>query len=116
MGTFRVPLQVGNPDLGPTRTVDALVDTGATFSMMPASMLKHMGVEPDATLPFRAATREVVDYATGEVTLATHGRRRTCPVIFGPENHYIMGATAMELLLLTVDPVHQRLVPIEGEA
>ena len=116
MGTFRVALQVGNPDRGITETVDALVDTGATFSMMPASMLKRMGVEPDATLPFRVATREVVDYATGEVPLGTHGRRRACPVIFGPENHYIMGATAMELLLLTVDPVHQRLVPIAGEA
>ena len=116
MGTFRVPLQVGNPDRGSAETVDALVDTGATFSMIPASMLKRMGVEPDAMLPFRVATREVVDFATGEVQLATQGRRRTCPVIFGPENHYIMGATAMELLLLTVDPVRQRLVPIEGEA
>lgn len=116
MGIFRVPLQVGNPDQGQSETVDALVDTGATFSMMPASMLKRMGVEPDTTLPFRIATREVVDFSTGEVPLATHGRRRTCPVIFGPEDHYIMGATAMELLLLTVDPVHQRLVPVEGEA
>ncbi len=116
MGTFSVPLQVGNPNHGPTETVDALVNTGATFSMIPASMLKGMGVEPDTTLPFRVATREVVDFATGEVPLATQGRRRTCPVIFGPENHYIMGATAMKLLLLTVDPVHQRLVPIEGEA
>lgn len=116
MGAFRVPLQVGNPNYGAAETVDALVDTGATFSMLPASLLKRMGVEPDATLPFRVATREVVDFATGEVSLAAQGRRRTCPVIFGPENHYIMGATAMELMLLTVDPVHQRLVPIEGEA
>ena len=116
MGTFRVPLQVGNPNCGATETVAALVDTGATFSMMPASLLKRLGVAPDAALPFRVATREVVDFATGEVPLAVQGRRRTCPVIFGPENHYIMGATAMELLLLTVDPVHQRLVPTEGEA
>ena len=116
MGTFRVPLQIGNPENGVTETVDALVDTGATFSMIPVSMLKRMGVQPDATLPFRIATREVVDYPTGEIPLGTQGRRRTCPVIFGPENHYIMGATAMELLLLTVDPIHQRLVPVEGEA
>ncbi len=116
MGTFRVRLQVGTLDKGPAETVDALVDTGATFSMMPASLLKRIGVEPDAALPFPIATGEGVDYSTGEVSLAAHGRRHTCPVIFGPDNHYILGATSMELMLLTADPVHQRLVPTEGEA
>ena len=116
MGCFRAPLEVGNPRNGHTETVNALVDTGATFSMIPVSMLQRMGVEPDATLPFRVATREVVEYATGEVPLSAEGRRRTCPVIFGPEDHYIMGATAMELLLLTVDPVNERLVPVVGLA
>lgn len=114
MGSFRVPLQISNPNNGHTETVNALVDTGATFSMIPASMLKRMGVQPIARAPFVIASREVIEYETGEAALAAEGRRRTCPVIFGPENHYVMGATALEFMLLAVDPKNERLVP--GEA
>ncbi len=116
MGTFRVPLQVGNPRNGLSETVEALVDTGATFSMIPASLLQRLGVKPDRTLPFVIASREVVDYEVGDASFSTAGRPCIGPVIFGPENHYVMGATTLEVLLLTVDPVHQRLAPIEGLA
>ncbi len=118
MGSFRVPLQVGKPANGhsegdsPTETVIALVDTGATFSMIPASILGRLGVEADDTVLFRIATAEIVEYPVGEASFSAEGRRRrTSPVIFGPENHYIMGAMAMESLLLTVDPINECLVP-----
>ena len=82
--------------------------------MIPASMLRHMGIEPDMVAPFIIANRDVVEYPVGEARLATHDRRSTCRVIFGPENHFVMGATALELMLLAVDPKNERLIP--GEA
>ncbi len=121
MGSFRVPLQVGKPVNGQeedrvvTETVSALVDTGATFSMLPASILERLGIAPDDTVLVRIATHEIVEFPVGEASLSAAGRRRrTSPVIFGPENHYIMGATALESLLLTVDPVNESLVPYIG--
>ena len=118
MGSFRVPLQVGKPvngqpeSEGSIETVTALVDTGATFSMMPASLLERLDIVPDDTVLVRIATSEVLEFPVGEASFSAEGRRRrTSPVIFGQENHYIMGAMALESLILTVDPVNERLVP-----
>ena len=114
MGSFRVQLQVGKPGNGHTETVDALVDTGATFSMIPASMLQRLGIEPDETRLFRIASNEIVEYMTGDAIFWANGRRSSGRVVFGPENHYVMGATTLELLQLMVDPIHQRLIEVEA--
>ena len=114
MGTFRVPLQVGNPDNGLAQTVEALVDTGATFSMMPSSLLEELGIEPVRSVTFRIANGETVEYPTGLASFATEGLDGVARVIFGPEDHYLMGATTLEDLLLAVDPAGRRLVPGEG--
>jgi predicted aspartyl protease len=114
MGIFRVPLQVGNPDNGSAETVEALVDTGATFSMMPASLLERLGIEAVRPVNFRIANGGTVEYPTGMASFAAEGCHGAARVVFGPEDHYLMGATTLEDLLLTVDPVGQRLVPVEG--
>lgn len=114
MGSFRVPIEVGGLNSKHTKTVDALVDTGATFSMIPASMLRRMGIEPDATLPFRIATGEIVEYATGGASLPAEGCRRNCRVIVGPEDDYIMESTSLGDMLLAVNSMDQCLVLDEG--
>ena len=114
MGTFRVRLQVGNPRNGISETVDALVNTGATFSILPASMLQRLGIEPDEPRPFRIASGEIIEYMTGDAIFRVNGHSTPGRVVFGPENHYAMGSTTLESLLLKVDPVHQRLIPTEG--
>ena len=40
MGTFNVELRIGTSDFSAWETVSALVDTGATCSMVPASLLR----------------------------------------------------------------------------
>ena len=34
-----------------------------------------------------------------------------CPVIFGPEDQYLLGATTLEIFNLMVDPVAGELIP-----
>jgi predicted aspartyl protease len=114
MGIFRVPLHVGNPGNGHSETVQALVDTGATFSMMPASLLQRLGIEAVRSATFRIASGETVDYPTGVASFSVEGLSGVARVIFGPEDQYLMGATTLEDLMLTVDPVGHRLVPVEG--
>lgn len=114
MGSFHAQLQVGKPNNGPTETVSALVDTGATFSMIPASMLQRLGIEPNEPRLFRISTGEIVEYMTGDAFFLAQGRKSSGKVVFGPENHYVMGATTLESLQLIVDPVHQRLVEVEA--
>ena len=40
MGTFSVQIQVGNPSGQRFETIDAMVDSGATYTVLPASLLE----------------------------------------------------------------------------
>lgn len=114
MGSFQVQMQVGKDEDDTTETVAALVDTGATFSMLPESMLQRLGVRPHEPRLFRIATGEIIEYVTGNAFFRAEGRSSVAKVVFGPENHYVMGATTLESLQLVVDPVHQRLISVEA--
>ena len=115
MGTFRVQVGVGNPYGGDFTPVSALVDTGATYSMMPESWLTTLRLAPDERIWFRIADGSRVEYDVGEARLQIGGKRRTCTVIFGPEDKYLLGATTLEDFGLMVDPSapNPRLVPLE---
>ncbi len=111
MGTFNVELRIGAADFSAWETVSALVDTGATCSMAPASMLRRLGIESDETVEFELAGGEVVEYETGWAAFSVEDRIGRARVIFGPDGEYLMGATTLEDLALMVDPVNYRLVP-----
>ena len=49
MSTFEVSVRVGHMMYGDMVAVTALVDTGATDTVLPASLLRQLGVEPDMT-------------------------------------------------------------------
>ena len=111
MGNFNVELTVSTADFSASESVTALVDTGATFSMIPASQLRRLGIEPDETVEFELAGGEIAEYPTGWAGFAATGRRGRARVVFGPEDEYLLGATTLEDLGLMVDPVGLRLVP-----
>lgn len=55
MGTFRMDIGVAGLDGDNPTAVTALVDTGATHSMMPASLLRQLGVTPARQRTFTMA-------------------------------------------------------------
>ncbi len=114
MGTFSVQLTVGNPSFATRETVDALVDTGATFSVMPSSLLRRLGIEPTRTRRLRLANGQVEERQTGMAFFEVDGIDGEAMVVFGPENLYLLGATTLEVLLLVVDPINKQLVPEVG--
>ena len=114
MGTFTVPLTVGNPDSAAQETVDALVDTGATFSVMPASLLRRLDIEPTRTRRLRFANGQVEERQTGMAFFEVVGIDCEAMVVFGPEDLHLLGATTLESLLLIVDPINKQLVPEVG--
>ena len=111
MGTFNVDVTISPADFSAGATITALVDTGSTCSMAPASLLRRLGITPDQTAEFELAGGEIVEYETGWAGFAAVGRAGRARIIFGPEDEYILGATALEDLALMVDPVNYRLVP-----
>lgn len=114
VGTFAVSVRLQGPT-GRTIDVEALVDTGATHTLVPGSVLVELGVQPIERVPFRLADERTVEYGVGEVRVRLDGRERTTVVIFGPEGASpLVGATTLELFNLAVDPVGRQLVPVPG--
>ena len=115
MGNFFTEIEIGDSDRTRFRRVQALVDTGATYTQLPASILRSLGVDPLGSMNFILANGESVPRDVGETPIRIGDAIRTNPVIFADENaHALLGAVTLEIFGLGVDPVNQRLIPIEG--
>lgn len=110
MGLFNVPIGVGDPQGERFQIVEALVDTGATFTILPASILDNLGVEPQRSGSFELADGSFRDYRIGETILRVEGEEVHSVVVFGDEEmDPILGVVTLEILGLAVDPARQRL-------
>ena len=113
MGTFTVPLEVADLQGSQFIEVEALVDTGATYTSIPEDVLERLGIEVRETRPFELADDRVVEYSVGYATMRVDGREVIALVVFGPIGTApLMGATTLETAGLGVDPINQRLIPI----
>ena len=113
MGTFFMPIEIAGPDRECFETVDALVDTGSTYSMLPASLLRSLGVSPFDRQEFILANGERIHRDVGEVVVRIDGRVRPTFAIFANEGaHPILGAFTLEAFSVGVDTVNRRLIPI----
>ena len=113
MGTFSVMVSVGNPSGGDQVEIEALVDTGASDSMFPASLLEHLHLEPRSQVDYALADGTEVRFGRGQAVINIDGRDGICPVIFGPEgdDNCLIGGTTLQILMFAVDPVDEVLTP-----
>lgn len=115
MGIFRVPLRIGARGNGAFETVDALVDTVSTHSIIPAALLHRLGVLPEHTIRLRLADGGLIERPIGTAnfsatTAAGETASMSAPVVFGADGQYLMGMTTLENLGLAVDPAEQILI------
>ena len=95
--------------------VGLLVDTGATYTVLPASVLGGLGVEAFRTVRLRLADGRVVERPLGEVGIEIEGYSASAtPVVFGDEGTYLLGSVTLEQLGLAPDPIEKRLKPVEA--
>lgn len=113
MGLFRTEIEVAHPTDPVFHRVNPVVDTGAAYSMLPASLLERLGVSPfeGEEKWFTLADGSKRMYSMGEVRFRVQGRERTTPVIFGPEDVYLLGAVSLQSFGLIADTTHHRLIP-----
>ena len=112
MGTFYHEMQVYSANGDRSETVDALVDTGASYSQVPGSILQRLGIFPTDTVEAELADGRVVEDPIAEVRVEISGRATFTWVTFGPENvASLLGAHALEGVRLAVDPLRRRLIP-----
>ena len=113
MGTFRYPITIYSADGTQARMVEALVDTGATYTWIPRPVLEGLGHRPAFRQKLQLANGAVIERDGAEAVVEIDGARRTTVVIFGdPSSAPLLGAVTLEQFSLAPDPVARRLVPV----
>ena len=116
MGVFRVKAKVWNP-FKPENAVEVelVVDTGATYTVLPAKVLDELGIKAIRLARLRLADNRVIEKPLGEIGIEIEGYRASAtPVVFGDKDIYLLGAVTMEQLGLAPDPLEKRLKPTEA--
>ena len=115
MGLTHVPVTVSNLVTGDSFTADFLVDTGATESMVPASELKRIGIEPVSKRVYQLANGRTEEFEVADARVSFWDDRFATRVIFGPDgSEPILGVIALESAGFTVDPKNQTLTRMEA--
>ena len=115
MGTFSVQIEIGDANREQWVTMDALVDTGASITSAPGSILRDLGVEPEFRQIFQFAQGETRQMNIGYARVRFEGKEVITQVLFNDEGTPpLLGAMALEGAYLGVDPVAKRLIPVRG--
>ena len=108
-------IDIGDPQRDRWTPMDALVDTGASISSAPASVLYDLGVTPLIRQDFRFGQGEVRSMGVGQTWIRVEDKDVITLVLFNEENTQpLLGALALEGVFVGVDPVGKRLLPVEG--
>ena len=95
----------------PEIDVEFLVDTGATYIVLPPEVVDRLGLEIRMQRRMVLASGELAMWGLGDVRIRLNGEEHTTTFLAGPPGCLaLFGAYGLELFWLTVDPVHQRLV------
>ncbi|MDE0163445.1 MAG: hypothetical protein OXL98_17100 [Acidimicrobiaceae bacterium] len=94
---------------------EALVDTGAALTVVPAARLAEMGVAPFDTVWLSLADGHRVEYPLGKAVATVQGRTIETLVVFGEDSETVLlGAYTLEGLRFAVDPLEARLIESVG--
>jgi clan AA aspartic protease len=115
MGHVRVPLRISNPE-APEKSIlvsDALVDTGATSTCVPANIAQELGLRTRGSASVRTA-EGVQELTASWAELELQGKRLVTHILLSETlDTTLIGATTLEAMGFAVDPRGERLVPVE---
>ena len=114
MGITYVALDIASPaDVEAWETVECLVDSGATLSLVPAALLDRLGIPPVGEEVFRLANGETIRRRRGIAAFRYEERVGGSDVIFGEEGDMnLVGVLTLESLGLALDPLKRELRPL----
>jgi len=113
MSLFRVNVVACNPQREDrvTPAIDALVDTGAELTWLPAEMLEKIGIQPRRKRTFQTATKQLIERDVGYAILRAEGYETTDEVVFAlPTDLSLLGVRTIEGFGVMVDNLAHRFV------
>ncbi len=114
MGLTVLEINVGNPAKPKiTQPVEFLIDSGTIYSVVPASILKKLGIKPISEQSFRLADGSKITRKKGGAFFKYKDQVGVADVIFGEKgDHTLLGAFTLEALGLALDPLKRELKPL----
>jgi predicted aspartyl protease len=114
MGLTHITARIANPGR-PSRTerLRLLVDSGAIYSVVPATILRRLGIRPHGTRSFILADGTEITRPIGDAIFLINGDRGASPVIFGQKgDSALLGMVSLEAVGLLLDPIRRVLRPL----
>jgi len=115
MANIRYPIQIGSPGGQRFEVVEALVDTGASYTWVPRDSLERLGISPAFQREFLLADGTVIRRDVAQVLARINGQSLYTLCVFGDEGTLpLLGAVTLEEFGLGVDPLNKRLISVPG--
>lgn len=109
MGHVRVKARLGDPSKRRILDIDALVDTGATLTVIPRKIAEELGLEPTGKTPVETGAGRF-EMTRTRVWVELEGREEIVPALVSDIiDKVLIGVTTLEVLGLQVDPVTGKL-------
>ena len=110
MGITTVSLLITSLDGKKKASGTFLVDTGATYTIIPADMVKKLDLKADRTQEFSLADGTIMERKLGSAVVHLDGRKRPSIVVIGEKDDSpLLGAVTLEGMGLVVDPFSRKL-------
>lgn len=107
-GVTRIPVTITNLFTGETFTTDFLVDTGYWETMVPASQLKRIGIDPEKRRTYERPDGKREDYDIGIAELSFLEERVATHILFAPEiTEPRLGRFTLTAAGLSIDQKHR---------
>ena len=90
--------------------LDALVDTGATFTKIRSPLAATLGLQVEREVSIELGDKRVVRRGIATVEIEVEGERGRVPIAIGEaEETPLLGYTTLEILGFKVDPITRKL-------
>ncbi|MCK4296404.1 MAG: aspartyl protease family protein [Candidatus Marinimicrobia bacterium] len=113
MGITFIEATVTDPT-GKKEDVRFLVDSGATYTLLPRKVSESIGLEPRRKISFTLTDGTSIDRSVSECYISLANGEGHTPVIIGEEDdEALLGVVTLEILGLVFNPFNRTLQPMK---
>jgi clan AA aspartic protease len=111
MGYVKVRAKIGDPEQKRVKELEFLVDTGASYMVVPPSVADELGLKPVKKAKVTLADKREVDAGFAFAYVSLLGREAPVTVLVFESPMPLLGTFTLQVLGLEVDPAKEEVKP-----